>query len=192
MPAERKDLDWDAIERDYRIGIKTLREIASSFGITHGAITRRAKKYEWSRDLSARIEFKREELVSKALVSKSASRHDEVSIIKSKAELQAGAILEESDEIKRLKSIADNFEKELYSDEEDFENPVDFAGIRFDLQKRTSILKQLTEIKEKIINLRRRNLGINDNANGDADKKEITVINNLPPIDAYKSMKSQS
>jgi hypothetical protein len=43
------------------------------------------------------------------------------------------------------------------------------------LEKRTRILKQLSEIREKIINLRRRNLNINDNANGDADKKPAAV-----------------
>jgi len=156
--AEARNIDWDAIERDYRAGILTLREIAAQHDITHGAVNKRAKKYEWSRDLSAKIEQKREELVSKAAVSSSVSKTDEVSIIKSAAELQAGALLVEREEIKALGEHADRLEANL----------VEFND---DIKTQAIVTKQVVEIREKIINLRRRNFGINDNANGDADKK---------------------
>lgn len=44
-----KTIDWVAIEVDYRAGIKTLREIAGEHGITHPAITKRAKRHGWER-----------------------------------------------------------------------------------------------------------------------------------------------
>lgn len=68
--------DWDAIERDYRAGILTLREIASSHDLTHGAVNKRAKRDGWSRDLNAKIHAKAEELVSKAAVSTQVSKTD--------------------------------------------------------------------------------------------------------------------
>ncbi|TJZ66816.1 hypothetical protein [Chitiniphilus eburneus] len=56
--------DWEAIERDYRAGIKTLRQIAEEHGITHGTVTRRAGRDGWTRDLSAKIAARAEALVS--------------------------------------------------------------------------------------------------------------------------------
>jgi hypothetical protein len=47
-----KKVDWEAVEKDYRIGAKTLREMADIYGISHVAIKQRADKFEWSRDLS--------------------------------------------------------------------------------------------------------------------------------------------
>lgn len=60
--------DWERIELDYRAGIKPLRQIASENGISEGAIRKRAKRDDWSRDLSVKIQTKAEELVRKDAV----------------------------------------------------------------------------------------------------------------------------
>lgn len=65
--------DWERIEADYRAGVLSVREIAASQGITHGAINKRAKRDGWERDLSARIRTKAEALVSKREVSSEVS-----------------------------------------------------------------------------------------------------------------------
>lgn len=67
-------VDWLIVEKDYRAGIKTLRQIADEHGITHGAINKRAKRDGWDRDLSGKIQAKAESLVSKAVVSSEVSR----------------------------------------------------------------------------------------------------------------------
>lgn len=51
VPRDRKTIDWEAIERDYRAGLKTLRQIADEHSITHAAVNKRAKIQGWSRDL---------------------------------------------------------------------------------------------------------------------------------------------
>jgi hypothetical protein len=60
--------DWEAIGLDYRAGIKSLRQIAAEHGITEGAVRKRAKREEWARDLSGRIQDKAEQLVRKEAV----------------------------------------------------------------------------------------------------------------------------
>jgi hypothetical protein len=60
--------DWERIEAEYRVGVKSLREIGSDHGVTEGAIRKRAKKDDWTRDLSAKVRIKAEELVRKAQV----------------------------------------------------------------------------------------------------------------------------
>lgn len=43
--------DWDAVERDYRTGKFTSRELAAMHGCSHTQVTRRAKAGNWERDL---------------------------------------------------------------------------------------------------------------------------------------------
>ncbi len=62
--------DWEAIETAYRAGVMSLREIASQHGISEGAIRKRAKRDDWSRDLNAKIQQKADDLVRKQEVRK--------------------------------------------------------------------------------------------------------------------------
>lgn len=57
--------DWEAIESAYRAGVMSIREIASQYEITHQAISKRAKKEGWERDLKAKVKARAENLVAK-------------------------------------------------------------------------------------------------------------------------------
>lgn len=165
--AEKRVIDWESIELEYRAGVKTLREIASSHGITHGAINRRAIRDDWTRNLSAKIQSKADAIVSKAEVSKKVSKKNlvtEKQIIEVNANIQATVILEEREDVKRLTRICELLEKQL----ETIANDPDSEE---DLEKKARINKTLIESRDKVFNMRRRNYGINDNANGDADEK---------------------
>ena len=61
--------DWESIEREYRAGALSVREIAKRNGVTHGGIRKRAGKEGWTRDLSAKVRA----AVSTALVSATVS-----------------------------------------------------------------------------------------------------------------------
>ena len=54
----RKPADWEAIERSYRAGILSIRELASQHGVSEAAVRKRAKQHSWSRDLTARVREK--------------------------------------------------------------------------------------------------------------------------------------
>ncbi|EFQ0523534.1 hypothetical protein ACPTC9_004487, partial [Shigella flexneri] len=41
--------DWEAIESAYRAGVLSLRDIGEKYGVTEGAIRKRAKKLDWAR-----------------------------------------------------------------------------------------------------------------------------------------------
>ena len=66
--AEKKVIDWEKIELDYRAGIKSLRQIAGEHDIAESGIRRRAKQYEWVRDLSEKIKAKADDIVRKESV----------------------------------------------------------------------------------------------------------------------------
>lgn len=68
--SKRGSIDWEAVEREYRGGILSLREIADLHpGTNHVAITRRAKKEGWERNLSEKIRAKADALVTKQSVT---------------------------------------------------------------------------------------------------------------------------
>lgn len=50
-----REIDWEAIEREYRAGQLSVIEIARQQGLSHTAINKRAKKSGWTRDLSAQV-----------------------------------------------------------------------------------------------------------------------------------------
>jgi len=95
-PDHKTVTNWRLIEIDYRAGTKTLRQIASEHGITHGAVNKRAKKDGWTRDLAAKIRAKADEKVSRAAVSNSVSKATKVAeqqVIEANAMMQADIIL---------------------------------------------------------------------------------------------------
>jgi len=45
----RRDIDWSPIERDYRTGSLSLRELAAKHGCSHSAIANFAGRHGWTR-----------------------------------------------------------------------------------------------------------------------------------------------
>jgi hypothetical protein len=52
---ERKIVDWEAIEREYRAGQLSVREIARTSGVTETAIRKHAKADGWTRALTEKV-----------------------------------------------------------------------------------------------------------------------------------------
>lgn len=55
MTEPRKPIDWEAIEREYRAGQLSLREIGRQYELSEGAIRKRAKAERWERALSDKV-----------------------------------------------------------------------------------------------------------------------------------------
>jgi hypothetical protein len=49
---KRKRIDWEAVERDYRTGRFTLRELEAKHGAGYAKISKRAKDNGWTKDLA--------------------------------------------------------------------------------------------------------------------------------------------
>ncbi len=65
----RKQIDWEAVEIQYRAGIRSLKDIGAEFGVSDAAIIKRAKRDSWARDLKAKILARADAKVSAAVVS---------------------------------------------------------------------------------------------------------------------------
>lgn len=109
-------IDWASIEIEYRAGIAPLRDIGKRYGVTHGAINKRAKRDKWSRDLQPKIQAKAEELVASAAVSV-ASRRDgvvtEQDTVDANGRLVAGVQIRHRQTIERTHRVCEDLLTEL-------------------------------------------------------------------------------
>lgn len=176
MTADKKPTDWERIELDYRAGILTLREMATAGGVTEGAIRKRAKRDDWTRDLSAKIKAKADDLVRKEEVRKevrSESTFSEKVLVDAGAQRIAEVRMAHRSDIFRsrglanklldeLEGLTDNrelFEElgELMRDPDDkgFDRRNELYGKVISLSGRTKTMKELAETMKTLITLER-------------------------------------
>lgn len=55
--------DWDAVERDFRAGVLSNREIGERHGCSEGMVRKKAKALGWTRDLGAKVAAKAEDIM---------------------------------------------------------------------------------------------------------------------------------
>lgn len=54
-PTQKAKTDWEAVERDYRTGSFTDRELGAKYGVSHTAIQKHAKDGGWVKDLKGSV-----------------------------------------------------------------------------------------------------------------------------------------
>lgn len=185
--------DWERIELDYRAGIKTLRQIADENGVSHPAITKRAKRDGWSRDLSAKIQAKAEELVTKELVTKLVTTETKVAerqLIEANAQAVADVRLAHRSDIHRARrltnALLDELEKQTDPDTlamlgelgELLEKPDEKTGrdrlnelyqAVISLPERSKTMKVLAESLQKLVDMERTAFGMDKEVEQRAD-----------------------
>jgi len=171
-----KQPDWEAIERAYRAGVLSVREIAAAHEVSHTAINKRAKREGWDRDLKAKIKAKADALVSKREVSTEVSSkkaETEREIIELNAEVIANIRMAHRGDISRsrrltnklldeLEGLTDNrhlFEElgELMRNPDDNgqDKRNDLYNKIIDLPGRTKTMKELAETLKTLVALER-------------------------------------
>lgn len=198
MSGTKKVINWERIEIDYRAGIKTLREIADAHGITHGAITRRSKRDGWVRDLTAKIKAKADYLVSKSLVSNSASKEKRIlesDIVNANAVNNATIDMSHRANVTEARNVAMSLLDELkdqIANRSDYEhlgdilrNPDQYGNDKLNdiynkvisFAGRVDSTKKLSDALKTIIDLERRICKIDTDPEGDENKKVNLLIN---------------
>jgi hypothetical protein len=183
---DRPDIDWEAVEREYRAGIKSVRVIATEYSVSHTAIQKRAKKYNWPRDLSAKIRAAAQaQLVASEAVANEVSKPNERDIIEANAAVQVAVVREHRKDISRIRGLAarlmDDLETAVGNREtlealiEEACKPADGEG-RFDQRRYNAMMKavalpehvttaeSLSRMLKNMIPLERQAFSINDSA----------------------------
>lgn len=193
-----KAVDWERIELDYRAGIKTLRQIAEEHGISHVAITKRAKRDGWTRDLSAKIQSKAEELVTKELVTKTVTTETKMAerqVIEVAAQAVADVRLAHRRDIHRARNLANALLDELEQqtnpetlallselgellrnpDDKGMDKINDLYHAIIALPERSKTMKVLVESLQKLVDMERTAFGM-DAKGADDDKKGVEAV----------------
>lgn len=116
MATGRQAIDWEGIERDYRAGVLSVREIATSHDVSHVAIGKRAKRDGWDRDLAAKIKAKADSLVTKSMVTSEVTRESAVTdrvIVEASAQVIANVRITHRADIRRTRNLAMDMLAEL-------------------------------------------------------------------------------
>lgn len=179
MATETRHIDWEAIELDYRAGIKTLRQIAEEHGVTHVAINKRAKKSGWTRDLKEKIKAKADALVAREVVHL-ASEASEREVVEANAQQQASVALRERVDITRSRSLAMALIEELETqtrpemleqlrglgklmrNQDGPDKLNDLYQFVISLPGRSKTMKDLTTSLQALITMERRAYGLDD------------------------------
>lgn len=106
--AKRKVIDWEAVEMQYRAGIRSLKEIGAEFGVSDAGILKRAKRDSWERDLKAKIQAKADAKVSASVVSAEVSagrKLTEQAVVEVNAQAVANKRIAHRTDIARMRSL---------------------------------------------------------------------------------------
>ncbi|MFJ4130859.1 hypothetical protein [Pseudomonas cyclaminis] len=190
-----KQPDWEAIERAYRAGVLSVREIAASCGVSHTAIQKRAKANGWERDLKAKIKAKADSLVAKrevAIQVASKSVETEREIIEVNAEVIANIRMAHRGDISRGRRLTNKLLDELealtdeqgtikeliaqlkgadHDDGDAMSDVLALANKMGALPTRTKTMKELAETLKTLVALERQAYDLDTKAgNSDADE----------------------
>ena len=191
---KRAPIDWEKVEREYRAGILSLREIGEANGCSHVAVTKHAKADGWQRDLNAKIQAKADALVNKAAVTKEGTA---AAFVKDRDAVEAGALaiarirIEHRTDITRMRTLVLALLREcetLTGQNTVFEelgeilrNPSDKGTDRLNeaytkvisLPHRIKGVKELSETMKILIGLEREAYGL---SSGDNDQTKPTGV----------------
>lgn len=188
---QRRKVDWEAVERDYRASQLTLRELGEKHGCTHGAIGQKARAEGWSRDLGPAIQQATQARLIEAALSKELSKTSQElsSAVLVAAEVNTQVILGHRKGLNRLtrikEALLDQIEQaaqlmpelaeviEMVRQPDD--NGVDKANdaMRKAMSRSSLVddLKKLAEIDERVRKGEREAFSISDGADNDPARK---------------------
>ena len=192
MTDEKQAPNWDQIELDYRAGVKSLRQIASEQNVSEGAIRKRSKRDDWSRDLSKKIQAKADDLVRKETVRSEVRTKTTISekdTIDANGQKQASIRITHRKDISRARSISMKLFDELelmvgaenvnllqqlgellYSpDEKGMDKLNDLYMKIISLPNRVKAIKELSDTMKTLVALERQAYGLEEKENTTVD-----------------------
>lgn len=198
--------DWERVEQLYRAGLLSLREIAAACpGVNHVGIARRAKKFGWVQDLTAKIKAKAEDIVTRQAVTAEVTAERSVTdraVIDANAQAIANVRMAHRADISRSRRLANMLLEELEGITEergtlreliaqlkdaDSENGADMADVlalankMSTLPSRTKTMKELGETLKNLITLERQAYSLDTAPDGAGSADQNLTISFVKP-----------
>lgn len=192
--AERKQVDWEAVELDYRAGTLTIRNIGEKHGVSHALVARKAKERGWPRDIKEKVHQRADDLVSKAAVTVDVTSQKAVNIIEANAKAIADIRLAHRQDIRQTQQLINvlreelahqTFNRDLYEqlgellrspDDKGMDKLNDIYMKAMSLPSRIDGVKKLTDAQKVAIGIEREAFGMESDQLLDSDDKVIKRI----------------
>ncbi len=162
MKKKTKQIDWETIEREYRAGMLSIREVARRHSVDHSYLLRLAKKRGWTRDLTEKVK----RAVTTKLVTTSVTtpnaRDEEIIDAESNRVVQVATLHRVDIQLQR--GIAADLLTELKSN-------------AASLKERSEIFRNLTQAAARYIPLERQAWNLNERSdNNDTPGKSLDRV----------------
>ncbi len=177
----RQPIDWEAVYRDFRAGILSVREVGALHHVSHVSIIRKAQKHGWVRDLSKRV---RDEITRKVATSSTTKITvvDEEQIIEEAASQALAIIKKHRVAIAKLDDAKTKLVKELHNRPTklwvgQYQGKIITKVVGIAVTERATALLALAGVEERRIRLERQAFGIADEANPGGERiTEIPIV----------------
>lgn len=168
--AKRQKVDWDAVERDYRTGKFTLRELEAKHGVDNAQIARRKKKEGWAQDLTEAVRQATNARLMTEIVSKevSAAQQSVSTAVLAVAEVNAQVILRHRARLAQLAQDADAARAKLLAMTELVSDVREASTL-------VSAIEACVRTEKILIDQERRANRIDDDAQDDEPKEQPTI-----------------
>jgi len=183
--------DWEGIEREYRGGQLSIAEIGRRFGVSHVTILKRAKKKNWSRDLTEKV--KRE--IATRMVTEGLQGPREAVTIETLAARGVNILTGQRNKIGRAMDAVSKFLEELHDTTDNLaeiedaiyeETADDESGKRrarmlaaIALPSRSAVVNNLTQSLKTLITLERQAYNLGDGGSDDDAAGTRSVLERL-------------
>lgn len=182
----RQSADWTAVERDFRAGILSLRELGKLHGLNHVTIKKKADRLGWERSLAEKIHQKADALVLASATNSggantkanAANAVAERQTIEANASVIAEVRLRHRRDIAGLREVANSLTEEIRLQCSDpsllkamadmLRNPNEFGQDRqndilqkmISLTNRADVVRKLAETQRLLVGLEREAFGM--------------------------------
>lgn len=181
----RRHIDWDSIEREYRAGQLSTREIAREHDVSDAAVRKKAKALGWERDLSQEVKTRVKAKVARQEVLDS---DEDEAIVEKAAQRGADVIALHKTSIGTGRQLVDGMLRELLSQhtnrdllKELIEQHGDDLGEKMtavvqkaiSLSSRATTARDLSQAMERLIRLERQAFSLDEQSTGESYEDQL-------------------
>ncbi|MBO9492235.1 hypothetical protein J7384_17875 [Endozoicomonas sp. G2_1] len=158
-----KSIDWEVVEREYRTGLYSNRQLAKRHNVSEATIRRKRREGSWEKDLSGKVKSRLKDKESRLVSGKVLTGEDE-QIVEQAAEEKVGVITNQRGDLTKMRSLVAGFMAKLQAQlNQDYitieskgksleiDLPLDYTGKS--LNHAANAMKTIHELERKVYRL---------------------------------------
>lgn len=149
--SRKPPIDWESVERHYRAGFLSIRQLGKQFGVSAPAVLKKAKKESWTRDLTKKVREAVNTQLVNAEVNAETKKRNECEIVEQAAATIVQIVREHRKDIAKARAAVERMLGLLESDTE------------LKLPAQAGTLRDLTMALKTLVALEREAFSVDEN-----------------------------